>query len=224
VLTIREQPGGLIGTIDHLLKSFARLRATKWWKKRVKGGAAAVEIKRGKYGGGWHCHLHCLLLVPFLDHGRLSKLWYKASCGSYIVYARPIAQTEKAVGYITKYATKGWTGEIVQDHDSLLECIVALRGRRLLCTFGAWRKCELDEYKPDRDGWSKRWRLSSLVSAAARGEVWAAGVLRAIGVVAIQQADGYSFASLRPDAVSEEPLNDGDAVDVAIGRSPPDGR
>jgi hypothetical protein len=147
----------------------------------VTGGVAVVEIKKGSNSGRWHVHLHVLAHSSYLDARRLSEAWQRATGDSFIVDVSRVKSDTKGIGYVAKYAGKGWTAEVVRDHDALVECVVALRGRRLLLTFGSMAKLDVDGEHSDPGDWSRVGRLDHILTAAERGEVWAVGVMRSIG-------------------------------------------
>lgn len=181
-LTLRNSREQLSKLIDHLLASFRRLRQSAVWKSRVRAGVGVIEIKRGKGGFGWHPHLHIIALGSYLPQGELSDAWRKSSGGSFIVDVQRARKTPDAAHYVTKYVSKGWTAEVARDHDSLVECIVAMRGRRLLVTFGDWYGLDPDSDDPVATDWKRVGTLDYIHAAFLRGEQWAAGVYRSLGV------------------------------------------
>jgi hypothetical protein len=219
-LTLVADGKTLIQRFEHLTRSFARLRATKFWKKRVRAGAAVVEITLGANGGHWHVHLHCLCLAAFMDQATLSTLWSKCSRGSFIVHLRRCRDKTQDIRYTAKYATKGWSNEVSLDHDKLVECIVSLRGRRMLWTFGAWRRIELEKSADDGPTEWRRWRFRDVATRAAAGDKWAVGILRSIGVVARCESSGICFDTLEQkhggQAARGAPVNRDGAIDCGM--------
>lgn len=179
-LTIRNTPRTLTEALDHLCESFRRLRQQRGWQAAIKGGAAFVEIKRGQGSGHWHPHLHIIAVGSYLPGEALSRAWLKATGDSHRVKIERAASPEDGGRYATKYATKGWTSEVTRDLDSLVECILSLRGRRLCITFGDWHNRDLEE--PDRgpDDWRRVDRLTRIYDGFLRGEAWAAGVFMSL--------------------------------------------
>ncbi len=92
-LTVRNGPD-LQDRVSHLLRSWGRLlgrradarcrgRGQTQWAK-VSAGLANVEIKRGQNSGGWHPHLHALVLhTGALDDAMLSDEWADITGDSY---------------------------------------------------------------------------------------------------------------------------------------------
>lgn len=181
-LTLKNSDEPLRKILDHLIRSFAKLRRCQTWSENVKAGAYVIEIKKGLGSRLWHVHLHVLCLGKMPWKTELSDSWRVSSEGSYIVDVQRCFKSEKAIGYVAKYATKGWTAEVTRDRDALLECMCALRGRRLFGTFGAWRSVELDVEDDGPSDWRRVGSLTKILSDHLGGQVYAAGVLRALAI------------------------------------------
>lgn len=178
--TLRASSAPLSDLISKLIESFAKLRRHKLWSERVTAGAYVIEVKRGTGSGAWHPHIHVLALGRFMPQAELSDAWKEASGGSFIVDVQRVSADDRAVGYVGKYIAKGWTAEVARDHDSLVECVAAMRGRRMLSTFGEWHGLEPDVDEDGPDDWHTVGRLVSIHYAAQRSEPWAVGVLRSL--------------------------------------------
>lgn len=176
-LTVRNKPGALTDRLDHLLSSFRRLRQQKIWKSAVDAGAAFVEIKKGAGSGEWHPHLHVIATGRFIDAKRLSEAWERATGDSYRISIERARDPEAGGTYAAKYATKGWTSEVTRDLDSCVECILALRGRRLCITFGAWVGANVEDESEVATDWRRVGRLDHVYERFLAGEAWAAGVM-----------------------------------------------
>lgn len=186
-LTCRSSTKTLGQCLDHLTASFRRLRQQVLWKSAVKGGVAVIEIKKGSGSNAWHPHLHILASSKFLSAAKLSDAWKLASDGSFIVDVQRVNVDGRGVAYVCKYAGKGWTTEVVRDHQALVECMCALRGRRLLITFGTWSKLLDDPDGPVATDWNKIGRLTTVMGAFDRGEAWAHAVMRSIGFEVLEE-------------------------------------
>jgi len=218
-LTIRSVPAEtLLELLDHLYKSFARLRASKIWK-RVKGGAYFTEITRGKLQDRWHPHLHIIAECDWLAQAALSAAWEKATSGSFRVDVRPCGDLQTVGRYVTTYATKGIGYEVLTDHGLLVECIVTLRGRRLCQPFGRWGKLALeDSHKPD-DEWRRIGSLCSIVAGARRGDPTCHRWLRALGFVVTFDAGRARFSRVPSESSQVRGFQNG-RPDGSSGRDP----
>lgn len=181
-LTRRGDQENLSACIDHVYRSFTKLRSCRLWRSCVTGGAAVLEITRGKDGSHWHVHLHCLVIGSYIDQRRLSDAWRVASGGSFIVHVREVKDHEAGVYYVSKYLTKGFDRSVVSDPDALIECVCALRGRRVLATFGEWHGAdvELDHFDP-RD-WKRVARFDEVAAASLRRQPWALAVCQSLNI------------------------------------------
>jgi hypothetical protein len=197
-LTLRGTDQPLQAVLSRLLSCFVKLREWKFWQSGVRAGAAVVEITRGGKGDHWHVHLHALLIGQWIDQRQLSDAWKKVTGDSSIVDIRPIRSNKDGVEYIAKYATKGWTWAILENPEWLLECIIALRGRRLFLTFGEWYGRQQILCKAGPADWKVVGRIGVIFAAAVAGEEWARAVFRSLGF-----APGV--AAGRPFFVGAEP-------------------
>lgn len=176
-LTIKHRPSeSLSDLIDRLYASFRRLRQRLYWKGRTNGAVAFLEVKRSD-DGGWHPHLHVLHVGRIMTHQRLSAEWRKATGGSFVVWLRPIRSAGKDIRYVTKYCTKPMDPSILDDPDSLLECLVALRGRRMWLSTGKHRPCGLEDRPQAAADWRTVGRLDTIIHEAHNGAEWARGIL-----------------------------------------------
>lgn len=178
--TLQASDLPLSALITQLIESFSALRRHRLWSDAIRAGAYVIEVKKGKNSGRWHPHLHVLALGSFIAQRQLSDAWRAVSGGSYVVDIQRVRQSEEAVGYVGKYVAKGWSREVVQDHDSLVECMLAMRGRRLLGTFGSWRGMDPDGDDGGERDWVSLGRIAYIWGEAKRGVVWARGVMSSL--------------------------------------------
>lgn len=129
-LTIKNQ-STLPGMMDHLTKSFRKLRQRALWRNTVRGGAAVLEVTGTP--GNWHVHFHIVLESAFLPFKALLAEWKSVSGGSG-VYIKQIHGSQ-VIGYITKYLTK--CSVPLQEQFFMS---ADLKGRRLFQPFGGWFK------------------------------------------------------------------------------------
>lgn len=144
-LTLRHTEEDLRKRVRFLYASFTRLRRSRFWKSRIKGGAAFCEITRNRQTKAWHVHLHIVADGSFADQASLSDAWTRASRGSFIVDIRMIRDAETTVRYVCKYAAKGISSASLGDAETLQQAMRALSGVRLCLTFGTWRGVSLTE-------------------------------------------------------------------------------
>lgn len=180
-LTLRKSELPLRDIIKGLLRYFHDLRRSKFWKSCVKGGAYVVEITRGRAGSHWHVHLHCLVGGLFIDQRRLSEHWARITNGSSVVDVRSVDDHARACGYLAKYCSKGFSSGLFITPDTLIEAVAAMRGLKMIGTFGNWRRKRMTAPVKDDAEWVNVGRLQDIVSAAIRGEIWAIGVCKGIG-------------------------------------------
>lgn len=151
-LTLKSEHEPLTVLLDKLLKCFKRLRATAFWREKVKGGAAFIEVTANAESGSWHPHLHAIIDGKWLEQSVLRELWRTITGDSYVLDIRLIRSRIEVTNYITKYATKPLPNRIVKDEPLLCEAVEALKGRKLCYTFGTWSRWSLLKPPPD-DEW-----------------------------------------------------------------------
>lgn len=169
-LTLKTSPGeALKACIDRLYKAFRALRQSPLWVRCVVGGAAFMEVTRGKNGDHWHTHLHLILDATFMPKKELSWAWHAASEGSYIVDIERCGGSA-AANYVTKYVTKAANGHILRTPELLDEFILAIKGRRTCTTFGDWygkATLEDDTLDAERDATAGIWHGATVYTLAA---------------------------------------------------------
>lgn len=180
VLTLRSNDQPLGEQLDRLYKASAKLRARKWWRSRAAGGSQTLELTRNTTTGQWHPHLHILVHAEWLKHQELSDEWHAVTGDSTIVHVSLVANSAAAVREVTKYLSKPIHRSIDFDRASLVTLIHALKGRRLIGTFGTWRKDPLltDEAPDPDDDWHAVCSLHTLHAQASRGDTWAREAMR----------------------------------------------
>jgi len=180
VLTIKHVDIPLAKQLDKLIRSFAALRRHKLWKRSVAAGAYFFEVKVSGCGRYWHPHLHVIVSGTYIDQKKLSSAWHAVTTDSTYVYIKAIDANQKVLKYAAKYASKSFDHSVVQCGDRLDECMLALRGRRLCSTFGAWRGIELEGQCEPSGEWVVVGRLDAVIRDARCGQEWARGLLFAV--------------------------------------------
>lgn len=172
-LTLVSQPKDkLSAKIDELYSSFRRLRSLPLVSRACRGGAAFLEITRGKKGDRWHVHFHIVADADYMPQADLARDWKAASRGSSVVWVERPASGD-GIAYSAKYAAKGLDFNIAADTELLDEVVLALKGRRLAFCFGDWygtsfaADIEEDRMDPEETA-AAPWRtICTLQTAAA---------------------------------------------------------
>ena len=139
-LTLKHQIRTLPDTIDHLYRSFRRLRHRPFWKHKVRAGIAFCEIKWSPKTTAWNVHLHILVDSDYLPARTLSSEWHTITGDSFIVDIRLVKSLRSVASYVVKYASKGLATRNLPSLELLTEAMRALRGRRLCLPFGTWSR------------------------------------------------------------------------------------
>lgn len=153
-LTLKHSDDPLSVTLDRLHASFDALRERSLWTNAVTGGVAFIEVKHNPDTSRWHPHLHVLCIGTYLPQKLLKADWLAVTGDSHIVDVRLVKDEGKIVQYVTKYITKPCPNDLYRDSHALAEAIRALKGRRLVTTFGTWRghallkNRSLDDWEP----------------------------------------------------------------------------
>jgi hypothetical protein len=179
-LTLKADDANLRTRIDRLYRGFRRLRQRPIWKERVTGGAAFLELTRGKHGTHWHVHLHCIVQGKYIPRESLGAEWLAITGDSHVVDVRFIRDHKQTASYVTTYAAKAVPSQVINTPDLIDEAVDALRGRRLVITFGTWRRWRLTA-RPHIPGYSLFCHSNSLAYRACDpNDPTAAAVLQAI--------------------------------------------
>jgi hypothetical protein len=183
-LTLQPRKGeGLREMLDRLYAGFRQLRRLDMWTEAVDGGVAVCEVKRTD-AKRWHPHIHILCEGRYIDQGHLSKAWRGITGDSYIVDVRMVRDVEGSVQEITKYAAKPMYAGFWTKPELLEESMMALKGRKLLTTFGTWYNAasDLDEleeipFAQDPREWRQMCTLQELHRRAINGDTQAHAIM-----------------------------------------------
>jgi hypothetical protein len=170
-LTLRHSRTPLRDQLKRLYQSFAALRRRPFWQSAVKGGCYVCELKLSQFDGLWHVHLHVLVETPWLDQKQLSAEWHKVTGDSSIVDVRPIHDAPAAASYVAKYAAKGTDNSTYQNPDALREYAGAIKGTRLISTFGSWRGVHFNPTARKNVRWYCLGSLTKIIAVAASGNL-----------------------------------------------------
>jgi hypothetical protein len=130
-----------------LLESWHRLRRSVGWKKKVHGCIVAEEVTYNAKDKTWHPHLNVLIEGEFFPHEELRQSWFRASEGR----GKVVWITKADAGTVfelIKYVAK--VTDLLERPEVLDEFLTAIKGRRLLRTYGVCRNIPTaDESCPD---------------------------------------------------------------------------
>jgi hypothetical protein len=148
-LTVRNSPD-LKDRLDHLIKSFRKLRHRKLWKDSQFGGFYVVEITEGK--DGWHPHLHIVSYGHFIPLRKFSYVWRQITKDSHRVHIATIRDGQNIARYVSKYITKAGT----LSAPSVIEVNSVCKNRRLFGPFGKIAQLMKKFKPPDKFGFCSR--------------------------------------------------------------------
>lgn len=129
--------------LDHLIKSFRKLRNRRLWKSTQYGGFYVIEITEGE--SGWHPHLHIVSFGHYLPWRKLLYVWSQITKDSCHVNISSIRTGSNIAGYISKYITKA----TVLTSQSLFIVDLVCKNRRLFGPFGKAAEL-LKKFKPPK--------------------------------------------------------------------------
>ncbi len=157
VLTVRNEPdlGAAYRKLDRALKAAVQRRRNyhkaphlRPWTEfaRMAGAVASIEVTRSPETG-WHPHVHVLALSgTYFDAAALKAEWLELTGDSHVVRVdEGRGEPLEVVMEVCKYATK------FQDLDfgSQVEAFWALKGKRLVRSFGLLHGVKLPDAGPD---------------------------------------------------------------------------
>lgn len=169
-LTLKHCDDDLKTQLNHLRKSFRRLRQTDLWKQRIKWGIAVIEVSYNKTKDQWHPHLHILAPCNFIDYSKLRTCWMKATGGSHIIDVQRLSTPEHGISYLAKYLGKPPSVEVFLKEHRIHEYVDALRCAKMLLPFGSYpeaAKPKKKEKSPHE--WVRLGSLAEVLADAERG-------------------------------------------------------
>lgn len=139
----------LLEGIRSLYASWDRLRRSVFWKSRVSGSIAVLEVTYSKKHKSWHPHLNVLFEGEYIPFEALRQRWEKATKG-----AGRTAHIQKAdestilelIKYTLKIAEHKDSSEgrvlqlLFEQPETLDEFLSATYGMRVIRTYGSFRK------------------------------------------------------------------------------------
>jgi hypothetical protein len=208
-LTVKSDTESLADLLDKLHGSFQKLRRTKLWQKCVTGGVAFLEINWSVDHQRWHPHFHILIEGSYLPYAQLKNLWHSITGDSFVIEIRIVRDSAQAARYVTKYASKPFNRTFVAIPQRLDEAILALKGRKLLVTFGTWRGITLAQ-TPTDGAWENVGSLDTYIIDAASGNNHAQAILRSLTTLDLESL--YARAPPLPPTGPNRTIHDPQAT------------
>jgi hypothetical protein len=146
VLTAKNVPKIDKTYFKWLRECFVKLRHRDIFSKCV-GGFYSIETTYNSKLKNWHVHIHIIVDVPYILKSYLSRDWKEIIGNSYIVDIHEIKNPLEAAREVAKYVVK--PGDFLQDSQLVHEYLKAVRGMRLVSTFGKYYHMPLDEDEED---------------------------------------------------------------------------
>lgn len=179
-LTMRNVEDLSSGGVRHLRRAFGKLRHRRFWKDRVKGGIANVEVTN--IGNGWHPHLHCVIDCRWLavetpeprarDSAEEKRAAFKSAAAELERHWAKCLKQETASVKVKRAFRDTITKEVVKysvKSSDLIECqgsvgavIRALEGTRLMTTFGKCHGQCVKELRADAKRAAKQKQYSEM--------------------------------------------------------------
>lgn len=198
-LTLKHNDDGLSDRLDRLHFCFRLLRKLAIWKNAVAGGAAFIEVKINKETRRWHPHIHILCVGDYIPAQKLRAAWLACTGDSHVVDIRIVKDPRKIANYVTKYVTKPADNDLYRDAKALQEAIVAMKGRRLVATYGSWRATALLKYEP-QDEWSPVLEWPEFIRRIHQGNTWCINAMTCL--------TKYDFDSNDPNPPNDALIHD----------------
>jgi hypothetical protein len=128
--------------IASLWAAWSRLRRSVRWKRKVAGCVVVMEVTRNREEGTWHPHLNVLMEGEYFPFEELNQAWVKATEGrgqTSFIRAADAGTVRELIKYITKLA------DLLGDAPALDEFLTAIKGQRLLRTYGTFFGLKIDD-------------------------------------------------------------------------------
>jgi len=135
--------------IKSLWDAWTRLRRSVAWKQKLKGCVVVLEVTRNREEGTWHPHLNVLMEGEYFPFEELRQAWSEATRHrGQTSFIR--AADEGTVRELLKYVTK--IADLVGDAEALDEFLTAVKGARLVRTYGTFRNIPIADEENPRNG------------------------------------------------------------------------
>jgi hypothetical protein len=165
-LTLKHTEVSLAEQISTLYDNFKIFKRRTWFKKHLNGGIWFFQVKKSKFDGLWHPHLHIVFNGRYLPHDEICKHWKSITKTSSVVDIRAVKNPQKAAEYVARYSAAPCKLSDLDD-DRALQLVFALHGRRIVGTFGTGRGIKLTaEASADSECWKFLGSFNSIAAAA----------------------------------------------------------
>jgi hypothetical protein len=178
-LTLKHSDMPLAQCLDRLNECFATLRKTAFWRDKVDGGVAFLEVKHSPTTDRWHPHFHLICTGRYIPQQALKEAWLAVTGDSHVVDVRLVHDEKQVTHYVTKYVSKPAPNELYREPRHLDEAIMAMKGRRLVDTFGEWRGTALCKNETLTD-WEPVMSWPDLLQACRDGDAQAIAIYKTI--------------------------------------------
>jgi hypothetical protein len=197
-LTLKHSNDPLADQLHRLYVCLRTLRRRPVWTANVVGGAAFLEVTL-EDDGRWHPHYHVLLQGKYMPKAEIRRAWHDITGDSYVIDIRMAGGDRDVVRYVSKYASKPFSGEISRRFDKLCELVRAMKGRRTIVAFGHWRRLTATSEETCH-GWDYVCTLTELVERARTQAGEWLDILRTV------RPEGYeALLAILPDQPSRAP-------------------
>lgn len=176
-LTLKSHERPLTETLTNLRDSWRLLRGELAASGRLLGGVTFLELTLNPDTRCWHPHLHVICEGTYINHTWLSQRWLAITKDSYIVDIRHLRGSDAAAGYVSKYASKAISANVLRDEERFIEAILCLRGTRTFQTFGTWTGLDLSRIPDDNADWEALAPLWLIIQRATTGDAEAYAIL-----------------------------------------------
>lgn len=118
-----------------LWESWARLRRSVRWKRKVKGCIVALEVTYNPYDYTWHPHLNVLFEGEYFPQEELRQAWVEATeeRGEIVwISAVNAGTTKEMIKYVTKLS------DLIGNVEALDRLLTAVHRKRFVRTYGSF--------------------------------------------------------------------------------------
>ena len=169
-LTLRSSDDCIEDQLRFAMKSFAKFRRSKWFKRRCIGGVYNLQVTYSHKRDQYHPHIHIIMDSSFMKHEEIEQKWLEITGHSSIVWIEQVKDTWKNSGHLAHYITSHDDIMTLPPH-RVCDWIEGTKSVRCLSTFGKYHGAlkKLNEELPR----VKMERIASLVpikAASLRGD------------------------------------------------------